>query len=92
MKIIGANGEKRIVRCDKDELAKITGHYWSGSSGCREMKCGTEIDVSGVYAQYNRLINNLKELSTIRKACEEIFASASKMNPIIERQREIKKE
>ena len=85
MKVIGANGDKRIVECDIDELARITGNRFS-SSVPHKFPCGAEVNVSAIYSQYSRLISNRAEVKKIKDTCNDILKSVKRVEPVVERQ------
>lgn len=89
MKILGVNGEKRVVECTTNELANILGLYSTADRGCPRFQAGDEVNVSDLYQRAYRMASNYREVTTIRTACHAILKSVDKIQPIVEKQKEL---
>ena len=84
MKILGVNGEKRVVECTTNELANILGLYSTASRGCPRFQAGDEVNVSDLYQRAYRMASNYHEVTAIRTACLAILKSVDEIQPITE--------
>lgn len=84
MKILGVNGEKRVVECTTNELANILGLCSTASRGCPRFQAGDEVSVSDLYQRAYQMDRNSREVTAIRAACLAILKSVEKIRPINE--------
>lgn len=84
MKILGVNGEKRIVECTTNELANILGLCSTARQSCPRFQAGDEVNVSDLYQRAYRMASNYREVTAIRTACLAILKSVDEIQPITE--------
>ncbi len=89
MKILGVNGEKRVVECTTNELANILGLYSAADRGCPRFQAGDEVNVSDFHQDAYRMARNYREVTAIRTACLAILKSVEKIQPITEMLKEL---
>lgn len=69
MKIIGESKSKFILESEKDEVARIVGHY---SASYVELKVGQEIKVSELYRHLYELSHRKGELGKVSETLRAI--------------------